>query len=449
MRFFAIILFAFIGHGLAFDWQLTYSSCNKISYTLSLIIEEVQQASTIKISFQNGPTTKISFPIRNFFSSSKLTDTLTTVFDPPLAQSYPNAQAIVGVYDTSDNLIIYPEGTASDTEAFSAPISCSGSMTTSPQFFSSSSSSLIPTTTITATTTTPLSSSPASGGTTTLPASSPAAPIPTSSDVYTGACSCTVNKCEHTLNVDGCDGQLSYGQSTAAFCSVGPTGNQQIFETYSNFVYNQNPTDGCQVSSSITDYCSCTAYQGSDFGNLTLQSFPKNTQGYPTSTDYYNGVGQAGNACYCDFQAYANSNAYGDISDATLLGYFSLGTNSQPVYCTTDGVYAQKGDSQVIAGCSYVNPSTYDTLCHCSPSSAAVTGQYPNLTVAQTSPSPNQSLINLVAAQMRAKNGGGDGNSDGDNTDNMTDGVVIQKITNRAMLTSMLLSVCTVIVILV
>ncbi len=54
-----------------------------------------------------------------------------------------------------------------------------------------------------------------------------------------GACSCTVTICEHTASVAGCHSPLYYGQDHAAFCSVDDNGSQQLFTSYSDYVYTR------------------------------------------------------------------------------------------------------------------------------------------------------------------------------------------------------------------
>lgn len=47
----------------------------------------------------------------------------------------------------------------------------------------------------------------------------------------TGACTCQVTKCEHTVSVQGCDSPITFGVSTANFCLING-GNQWLYDSY-------------------------------------------------------------------------------------------------------------------------------------------------------------------------------------------------------------------------
>jgi hypothetical protein len=181
-----------------------------------------------------------------------------------------------------------------------------------------------------------------------------------------GACACSVNFCETTRSVSGCQNDQNLYNY---FCDGG---NGDIYSSYSNYVYNGKPDYSCSGPNDNPGYwaCNCQARTASQ-SELTVDQYNVDSDGFVSDPTYYDNF-LTSSSCKCDIDLGADWNG---------LRYFSYGNDSDPVTCRGDtgwGVISVGEDDQIGCGtpsgasfkpfvCNRINPAlaNYQMNCKC------------------------------------------------------------------------------------
>jgi hypothetical protein len=147
-----------------------------------------------------------------------------------------------------------------------------------------------------------------------------------------------------------------------------------------------------------------------------VTTYPVNAAGYVTNSDYYGTATPPDGACYCDIYSQYSP----DGSTLLPLGYYSLGTPSEPAMCQFGNIQDQNPtDNTASTACEVVTQEgggygNIQTMCKCATSNAApLTGSIINSTTPQISTSVNQALINDVLNEEKGQEAGSSNNSKG------------------------------------
>lgn len=188
-----------------------------------------------------------------------------------------------------------------------------------------------------------------------------------------------------------------------------------MYHCPSSYVHERSPTVACgSDTGSVSTSCTCSTYAGSNLGNLTVTTYPTNAAGYVTDPNYYGSTVPSG-PCYCDI--YSTTGGGKDLFDAEQdqlppIGYYSLGTPSQPVFCSgNDGILDQEG-GDFLATCGFADNGnglvTPQNFCQCAVATqGSTTGTVINGTLSVVESVAHSDLIAAVHAGSGGSGGRG------------------------------------------
>ena len=180
---------------------------------------------------------------------------------------------------------------------------------------------------------------------------------------------------------------------------------------FNSYVHEGTPTIVCgSDTGSVSTSCTCSAYTGNNLGDLSIKTYPTNSAGFVTDPSYYGGTISKG-ACYCDiYSTQGGGQTLANANEATLppLGFYSLGTATEPVWCDGgDGVQDQEGGN-FLATCGYADNGdglvTPQNFCQCVATTGGASGSVVNGTQSVVDSAVHQDLVAAVQSSHNSNN---------------------------------------------